>query len=130
MKLFTDGGSRGNPGNAACAYFLFDGESLYDFGGKYLGVVSNNVAEYRGLTQGLKAAEKLGIDTLEVFMDSELIVKQVNGIYQVKNDDMKVEISKVMAVIKSFKMISFTHVLREKNKFADRLVNTILDSRE
>ena len=130
MKLFTDGGSRGNPGNAACAYFLFDGEKLVDFGGKFLGVVSNNVAEYRGLTLGLKAAEKLGVQTLEVYMDSELIVKQVNGVYQVKNDDMKSEISKVMSVIKGFKLISFNHVLREKNKNADKLVNTILDSKE
>lgn len=130
MKLYTDGGSRGNPGNAACAYFLFNEDDLMDFGGKYLGVVSNNVAEYRGLILGLKAAEKLRVESLEVFMDSELIVKQVNGIYQVKNDDMKQEISKVMAVIKSFKLISFNHVLREKNKYADKLVNTILDSRE
>lgn len=130
MKLYTDGGSRGNPGNAACAYFLFEGDKLVDFGGKFLGIVSNNVAEYRGLILGLKSAEKLGIESLEVYMDSELIIKQVNGVYQVKNDDMKQEISKVMAVIKSFKLISFNHVLREKNKYADKLVNTILDSRE
>ena len=130
MRLFTDGGSRGNPGDAACAYFLFDGDKLADFGGKYLGIVSNNVAEYNGIILGLKAAENLGVGNLEVFMDSELIIKQINGEYKVKSDDMKREITKVMTLIKSFKTTSFTHVLREKNKFADKLVNTILDSKE
>lgn len=129
MRLFTDGGSRGNPGDAACAFFIFDEDKLVDFGGKYLGIVSNNVAEYNGLVLGLKAAQKLGVENLEVFMDSELIIKQIKGEYKVKSDDMKKEITKVMELNRGFKTITFAHVLRAENKFADKLVNAVLDSR-
>lgn len=127
-KLFTDGGSRGNPGNAACAYYLFEDDKLLDFGGKFLGQVTNNIAEYSGLLLGLKAVEKLGLREVECNLDSELVVKQLNGEYKVSSPDMKAHVSKVMDSKKNFDSLTFNHVRREYNKFADKLVNIILDN--
>jgi ribonuclease HI len=128
--LFTDGGSRGNPGNAACAFLIFDDNKLIDIGGKYLAHVTNNVAEYNGLIAGLKQAKKLEITELKCFLDSELVVKQINGEYKVSNDDMKKLVIQVKELSNDFQSIQFTHVLREKNKHADKMVNVILDSIE
>ncbi|BCX14003.1 MAG: hypothetical protein KatS3mg085_535 [Candidatus Dojkabacteria bacterium] len=75
FKLFTDGGSRGNPGDSACGYFLFEDDKLIDFGGLLLGQSTNNVAEYTGLILGLKNALKKMIRNLNCYLDSELIVK-------------------------------------------------------
>lgn len=128
--LFTDGGSRGNPGNAACAFYIFDENELVDFGGKFLDKATNNVAEYSGLVLGLKAAQKLGIKELEVKMDSELIIKQIKGEYKVSSPEMKKLITKVFELNEEFDQISFTHIRRELNKFADKMVNIILDNVE
>ncbi|MEP7103099.1 MAG: ribonuclease HI family protein [Candidatus Dojkabacteria bacterium] len=131
FTLFTDGGSRGNPGNSACAYFLLDSEGkLSDFGGEFLGTVTNNNAEYSGLINGLKLAVKNGIDDLLVCMDSELAIKQITGIYKVSSDSIKEQHKEVKYLEKNFKKIEFKHVPREQNKFADKLVNTILDTIE
>jgi ribonuclease HI len=128
MILFTDGGSRGNPGEAACAYFIMDANNqLVDFGGKYLGTCTNNVAEYKGLIEGLSLAKKNKISQLEVRMDSELIVKQINGEYKISNSDMQNLSKQVKELSKSFESIIFVHVRREQNKFADKQVNIILD---
>lgn len=128
--LFTDGGSRGNPGNSACAYYLFEGTQLKDFGGKFLGITTNNNAEYSGLINGLKYSTKLGITDLEVCMDSELAIKQILGIYKVSSDSIIELHREVKNLEKNFKKISFKHVPREENKFADKLVNIILDTEE
>lgn len=126
-KLFTDGGSRGNPGSAACAYFLFKDENLVSFGGEYLNTNTNNHAEYKGLLLGLKEALKHNIQEVAVFMDSELIVKQIKGEYKISSEELKPLFIKVKELMAMFSLISFNHVPRAENKFADKLVNIILD---
>jgi ribonuclease HI len=127
-NLFTDGGARGNPGAAAAGFFLFDEKFiLVDFGGKYLGETTNNKAEYSALLEGLKLAKKHEVASVHVFMDSELIVKQLNGSYKVKDAEMKHLFDKVQKAIAEFESVQFTHVLRAKNRFADKMVNIVLD---
>ena len=126
-KLFTDGGSRGNPGSAAAAFFLFNDEELVTFGGEYLNTNTNNHAEYKGLLIGLKEALKHDIQEISVFMDSELIVKQIKGEYKISSEELKPLFVKVKELMAMFTLISFNHVPRADNKFADRLVNIILD---
>lgn len=129
-SLYTDGGSRGNPGPAACAFFLMNGDQVVDFGGEFLGEVTNNVAEYRGLIYGLRKAIKLDIKDLRVKMDSELVIKQIKGEYKISNSDMKKLSSEVKKLSEEFTSIQFEHVRREENKNADKLVNLILDSKD
>jgi len=130
MFLYTDGGSRGNPGNSAIAYFLIEDVEVFDFGGKFLGTATNNTAEYTALIEGLNLAVKHEIKEIDCVLDSELVVKQLNGEYKVSNADIKKLYDKVIYLKKNFKRITFTHVLRNKNKLADRLVNIILDTVE
>lgn len=128
-KLFTDGGARGNPGPAGIGYIIFSEKELVAFDGQYLGESTNNQAEYAALILGLKQAVKLDITDLICFLDSELIVKQLNGIYKVENDKMKIEYAKVMKLVEKFIKIEFEHVVRANNKFADKLVNIALDAK-
>lgn len=129
-SLFTDGGSRGNPGNAACGFFIFDEkDNLVDFGGKYVGETTNNVAEYHGLIAGLEQAKKIGLENIVCKLDSELVVKQLQLKYKVKDEKMQVLFKKVNELSANFSRISFTHIPRAENKFADKLVNVILDAR-
>jgi ribonuclease HI len=126
-KLFTDGGARGNPGPAAIGGICTQDErEIFKFK-KYVGKVTNNVAEYEALIYGLKLALENNITELQVFLDSELVVKQINGEYKVKNENMKPLYEVVKGLQKKFLNISFTHVPREQNKIADRLVNEALD---
>lgn len=129
FSLFTDGGSRGNPGHSAIGFFLFDNERLVDFGGRFQGISTNNNAEYSALLLGLKACRKNYVDEVNVYMDSELVVKQLKGEYKINNEDLKSLLSDVRNELKFFKTFSINHVPREDNKFADKLVNLILDSR-
>lgn len=127
-KLYTDGGSRGNPGPSAAAYVICNtDDSVVKKDGVYLGVLTNNQAEYRGLEVGLKEAGELGVKKLSVYMDSELIIRQLNGVYRIKNKDLLPIYQKVQNLANAFKEIDFTHVPRELNKIADAEVNRILD---
>jgi len=128
LKLFTDGGSRGNPGSSACAYAIFDLEGkLIEKSGFYLGITTNNNAEYKGLIHGLERAKALGAENVSVFMDSELVTKQVNGQYRVKNQDLKPLFEKAKELAGHFPKINFSYVPREQNQVADAEVNRILD---
>lgn len=128
-SLFTDGGARGNPGPSAAGALVFDQDNvLQNFTAEYLGEMTNNRAEYEALIRGLQLALKMKVENLNVFMDSELIVMQVNGAYQVKNAELKELYNKVKELKDKFSQIKFVHVRREKNKHADRLVNIVLDS--
>lgn len=128
-KLSTDGGARGNPGPAAFGYVLEseDGHVL-DARGETIGVATNNVAEYRALVAGLQKAVELGIDELEVFSDSELLVKQMTGEYKVKNAALRELSLEAARLARNLRRVSYQAVRREHNELADRLVNEALDS--
>ena len=131
MKLVVhvDGGARGNPGPAAAAAVVStpDGEVL-DEARELLGVVTNNVAEYRGLLLGLARAGALGADEVEVVNDSELVAKQVNGLYKVRHADMRPLHAQAMDALAQFDRWSIRSVPRAQNAAADALVNEALDA--
>lgn len=128
-KLYTDGGSRGNPGPGAIGVVLENenGEVIYELA-KYIGKCTNNEAEYVALIAGLKVAENKKVEELEVFIDSQLVEKQINGEYKVKDIRMKKLWTQAANFRQKFKSLKFTHVKRGKNKRADALVNEALDS--
>ena len=126
--LYTDGGSRGNPGPAAFAYVLeADDGTVLASHGETIGVATNNVAEYRALVAGLTRAVELGIDELEVVSDSELLVKQMRGEYRVKNEALRDLSLEAARLARRVGKVDYRHVLREHNELADRLVNEALD---
>jgi len=127
--MFADGGSRGNPGPAASGAVLFDeaGAVLREVG-TYLGVATNNVAEWTGLVTGLEAALELGIDDLAVRLDSELVVKQISGAYRVKHEGLIPLHAKAKALLRKFARVDVQHVRRKENAAADALVNQVLDA--
>ncbi|MGA2760042.1 MAG: ribonuclease HI family protein [Candidatus Cybelea sp.] len=126
--LFADGGSRGNPGPAASAAVLIDasGETIEEVDA-YLGIATNNVAEWTALLLGLQAAEKRGIRRLTVRLDSELVVKQLLGEYRVKHESLQPLYQRARGLLRSFDHVDIAHVRREQNVLADRLVNRVLD---
>ena len=128
-RLFTDGGARGNPGPAAAAYVLeADDGTVLDARGEAIGVATNNVAEYRALVAGLAKALELGVTELEVVSDSELLVRQMNGDYRVKNAAL-IDLSLDAAhLARKVGRVRYTAVRREHNELADRLVNEALDA--
>ena len=129
MKLFTDGGSRGNPGPGAIAAVIKDLENqIVHDEGKFIGTCTNNEAEYKALIMGLENASTLKITELACFLDSELVVKQLNGAYKVRHENIIPLFQQVVSLKKNFKSITFTHVARAQNKDADKLVNQVLDS--
>jgi len=128
-RLFTDGGARGNPGPAAFAYVLeAEDGTVLDAHGEAIGVATNNVAEYSGLVAGLRRAVEAGVDDLEVLSDSELMVKQMRGEYRVKNKDLQWYSIEAARLAREIGRVAYTHVRREHNKLADRLVNEALDA--
>lgn len=130
-KLFTDGGSRGNPGDSACAYAIcnMDG-TVVEKSGYYMGMATNNQAEYYGFKKGLERARDLGIDKISLYSDSQLVVNQMNGIYKVRNQELAPLHQDVTQLARGFEKISFSYVPRELNKIADKEVNRILDDQE
>lgn len=129
LIIRTDGGARGNPGPAAIGVVIEDesGKIIKKFG-KYLGVATNNQAEYQALYDGLEIALSLGAVELACYLDSELVVKQMKLEYKVKNKDLALQFIKVWNLVQKFKKVSFNHVPRAKNSQADFLVNEALDS--
>ena len=130
-RLYTDGGARGNPGPAAYGYVLeADDGTVLDARGETIGVATNNVAEYRALLAGLTKALELGLDELDVISDSELLVKQMNGEYRVKNAaliDLSLEAAQLAREIGC---VTYSAVRRTENELADQLVNEALDAAE
>ncbi len=127
--LFTDGGSRGNPGPSAAGYAILDeDDNILVKRGIYLGVTTNNQAEYTALKLGLEELQKMGSKNVRVFMDSLLVVNQMLGIFKVKNRDLWPIHDEAQKLAENFKRISFTHVPRSMNKIADAAVNEALDS--
>ena len=129
VVVHVDGGARGNPGPAAAGAAVFTPEGeLLDEATETLGVASNNVAEYRGLLLGLARARALGASEVEVVNDSELVAKQVNGVYKVKHPDMKPLHAQALEALGGFERWTVRSVPRASNAHADALVNQALDA--
>jgi len=130
LVVYTDGGARGNPGPAALGVVI--GNHEY---GERIGNTTNNVAEYKAVIFALKKVKQLVGNKkaeeaeVEVRMDSELIVRQLNGIYKIKEPDLQPLFIEVWNLRLDFKKVDFKHVPREKNKQADKLVNEALDGK-
>ena len=132
LIINTDGGARGNPGPAGIgAVFYFDdgtgNQKLIAEIKEYIGEQTNNFAEYTALIKALEKAAELGYERVLCVLDSELVVKQLNGLYKVREETLKPLATKVLSLTNKFKSVTFTHVKREKNKEADRLVNEAID---
>src|SRR3989344_557733 len=130
IKVFCDGGSRGNPGHAAYGYVVVANGRIVkeDYG--YIGIATNNVAEYTALIKALAwLAKNFAKANLEVFMDSQLAVSQLSGLYKVKNATIRELLFKIRELESEFSKIVFRHIPREQNKLADKLVNIALDNR-
>jgi ribonuclease HI len=127
-RLFTDGGARGNPGPAAYGFVLEDERgTVLDARGETIGVATNNVAEYSALLAGLRRAAELGVDELDVVSDSELMVKQMNGEYRVKNEALRELSLEAARLARALGGVTYRNVRRAENELADRLVNEALD---
>lgn len=128
-KLFTDGGSRGNPGPSAIAFVICKmDDTVVEKAGEYIGDTTNNQAEYQALKAGLNRAHELGIKKLIVNLDSELVVKQINGLYKIKNQELVPHYNHAKRLAGKFEHIIFQHVPRALNASADKEVNRILDA--
>ena len=128
-KLFTDGGSRGNPGPAAYGFVLeAEDGTVLDARGEAIGIATNNVAEYSALIAGLERARLLAVTEVEVVSDSELLVKQMRGEYKVKNAALRELSLDAARLAREIGKVTYTAVRREHNELADRLVNEALDA--
>jgi ribonuclease HI len=136
ITIHTDGGSRGNPGPAASAFVVEKDGIIIGEGSKYLGTTTNNVAEYSAVIIALEwllssPVIKSELLIVNFLLDSELVVRQINGIYKVKDENLKSLFDKTIGLIKLFNIkVNFIHVRREENKRADFLVNKELDSQK
>lgn len=129
LIIYTDGGSRGNPGPSASGYVILttDG-SILEEGGEYLGITTNNQAEYQAVQHALEAVKKFQPKKLKLLIDSQLVVNQMNGVYKVKNRDLIPIHEVITQLIGGFQEVVFEHVRREKNTLADGMVNQVLDA--
>ena len=122
-ELFCDGASRGNPGESGIGVVisLLDGTGRDYRISEYIGVATNNVAEYSALIRGLEEARSLGIRRVNVFLDSELVVRQINGIYKVRNNNLRALWCRARDILMDFDSYVIKHVERERNADADAL---------
>ena len=127
IVLRTDGGSRGNPGPAGAGFLIEQDGATICGAGRFLGVVTNNVAEYEALIWGLENVQALGAREVTVYADSELLVRQVNGRYRVKNEGLKPLHARVLSLLAHFDRFAVIHVRREQNAHADELANQAMD---
>ena len=129
VRLFTDGGARGNPGPAAYGFVLeSDDGTVLAAEGEAIGTATNNVAEYSGLIAGLQKALELHVPDVEVVSDSELMVKQMRGEYRVKNEALRELYDEATALARRLGNVEYRHVKRAHNELADKLVNDALDA--
>jgi ribonuclease HI len=133
IVMYTDGGSRNNPGPAAIGVYI---ETLHKQFGHYIGEKTNNEAEYEAVIFGLKKIKQLigkeeikNVD-VEIFLDSELVERQLNHVYKIKEEKIQKLFIEVWNMMLDFKSLKFNHIPRERNKIADKLVNEALDQEE
>lgn len=131
LILHTDGAARGNPGPAAAGIVVerTNGDVLVQTGA-YLGEMPNNQAEYRALILGLRAASEFRPAAVDVFMDSELVVRQMTGVYQVRDATLRQLYQEALTLVRTIPQVSFTHVRRAQNAVADRLANQALNQQQ
>lgn len=131
LSIFTDGGSRGNPGPSASAYIIYNKfNEILESGGSYIGITTNNQAEYTAVLLGLRAATQFAgqNDTILFSIDSLMVVNQMNGLYKIKNRELWPINQQIRELMTEFKQVRFVHILREQNTAADAKVNEILDA--
>ncbi|MFA5154861.1 MAG: ribonuclease HI family protein [Patescibacteria group bacterium] len=128
LSIYTDGGARGNPGPAGIGVAIYDesGRLIKEIS-EYLGITTNNQAEYRALIKALEQARELGARELDCFLDSELVVRQLNHEYKVKNKDLAPLFLTVHNLALNFSKITYTLIPRERNAAADKLANEAMD---
>ena len=125
-KIYTDGASRGNPGEAGIGYvILMDSSEIT--GKAYIGKTTNNVAEYMAMIEALKKALSIGVRNVEIYTDSELMVKQLKGEYKVKAPHLRNLHTQVLELLKKFEEALIYHIDRKDNRKADRLANEAID---
>jgi len=127
LSLYTDGASRGNPGPAGIGVVILEGRKKVKELYKYIGETTNNIAEYNALIAGLEEALNLNASEVIVHLDSELVAKQLNGEYKVKDSGMKELFTKTLGILKNFDGFEICHIDREKNKDADKLANKAIN---
>lgn len=129
VHLYCDGASRGNPGRAAYGFVILAQNQLLDRKGAYIGITTNNVAEYQGLVNGLRRCQELKATDVTVRSDSQLLVRQLNGEYRIKSTHLKPLYEEAVRLLKSFSKSLVIHIPREENELADAEANAALDSR-
>ncbi|HYR54382.1 MAG TPA: ribonuclease HI family protein [Methylomirabilota bacterium] len=128
LRLYTDGAARGNPGPAGLGVVIEDDQKVRLRGlHRYIGIATNNEAEYHALIEGLKAVAPWNPDRLEIFLDSNLVVEQVKGKYKVKKPELQKLHEQAMELLKQFGDWSIAHVERDRNKGADAMANRAID---
>jgi len=129
VDLFTDGGSRGNPGPAGAGFVINGPGGPILSRGIFLGTTTNNVAEYTAVREGLAAAQEMQVQSVRLFSDSQLLVRQLNGQYRVKSENLKGLYADCMELLSAFSSWQVTHVYREKNTEADAMANRAMDKK-
>ncbi len=126
--IYTDGGARGNPGPGGAGVVIYDSNNkIIQEHSRFLGYTTNNKAEYEALILGLEKTKKLKATDVDCYLDSKLVVEQLNRRYKVKNKDLGVLFIKAWNLSQYFKQVNFYHIPREKNKKADSLVNQVIN---
>jgi len=128
FSLYTDGASRGNPGPGGAGSVIRDGEgTVIATLKKYLGLCTNNEAEYQALIMGLEEAVRRGCSRLDIFLDSELLVRHISGAYRIKSKNLLKYFNQVKNLLSLFESYTITHIDRSLNRAADRLANEAID---
>jgi len=131
LIIYTDGGARGNPGPAGIGVAIYnEDQKIVATVSEYIGETTNNQAEYKAVIAGFKKAVELGAEEIELYADSELVIKQLRREYKVKNKDLAPLFLQVYNLSLGFKKISYIHIGRERNQTADRLANEAMDRGE
>ena len=130
LDIYTDGGARGNPGPAAIGIVFYSNNAIVKKYAAFIGAATNNQAEYTALAKALAEAKKITNGEIKCFLDSELVVRQLNGKYKVKDKKLLPLYEKIIEASHDFLSVSFHHITREKNCLADELVNRALDNRK
>ncbi len=131
VTIFSDGGSRGNPGPSAAGFVVLNSrQEVIAEGGEYLGITTNNQAEYHGVRIGLEKAKELKFKKVDFKLDSMLVVNQMKGFYKIKNRELWPIHERIRSLMEDFERVTFTHVNRQFNQLADGMVNKTLDAHE